>query len=358
MFKKKEIKKRNTVIIPGAILIILTSLFTVYCCSVGNPFAQACINSGNYALGRYEPAEGCYLGAYVLQDESLNGDMQAFNTAAEKKHATFFRYFGYKEGKIEDLSEWLNEAEAAGAAPQVALEPNLGLDEVQGDAYLIKLAKTLNQVEGPVFLRFASEMNGNWAAYSGDPQKYIEKWRLVHDVMEKYAPRVLMLWTVFSNPTGNMDAYYPGDDYVDWVGVNIYNVIYHNNDINDLAVDEDPLEFLDYVYNHFSGRKPIQISEYGVSHYTITDGKNYTNFACEKLTRLYSNLKNKYPRVKAIYYFDVNNLVNAPEGRRINDYSLTGDKQVLAVYQKLIADEYFLSDIQEDRAGQIAKDLK
>ena len=57
--------------------------------------------------------------------------------------------------------------------------------------------------------------------------------------------------------------------------MNIYNVVYHNNDITDPADPEDPLELLDYVYNLFSDR------------------------------------------------FNTNNLVNAPAGRRINDYSLT-----------------------------------
>ena len=306
-------------------------------------------------LGRYEPINGCYLGAYVLQDESLNGDMQAFNEITGKKHATYFSYFGYKEGDMDALAEWLKETEAADAAPQVALEPNLGLEVVENDEYLIELAKTLNRVDGPVFLRFASEMNGNWTNYHDDPELFIEKWQLMHDVMAEYAPNVLMLWTVFSTPTNNIDDYYPGDEYVDWVGINIYNVAYHNNNINDVAADEDPLEFLDYVYKHYSDRKPIQISEYGVTHYTITDGQNYSDFACEKLRRLYENLEENYPRVKAIYYFDVNNLLNAPEGRRINDYSLTGDEHVLSAYRDIIADDYFLSDIQADYAGQQIK---
>src|SRR5699024_4131497 len=143
----------------------------------------------------------------------------------------------------------------------------------------------------------------------GNPDKYIEKWKLVHDVMEKYAPKVMMLWTPFTTPQNSIMKYYPGDEYVDWVGVNVYNVVYHNNRLDQTAMHEDPLDLLDNVYDTFSARKPIQISEYGVTHYTITDDKYYVDFAIEKITRMYAGIYEKYPRIKSIFYFDVNNLV-------------------------------------------------
>lgn len=146
------------------------------------------------------------------------------------------------------------------------------------------------------------------------------------------------------------------DEYVDWVGVNIYNVIYHNNDINDPADHEDPLELLDYVYNIFSDRKPIQISEYAATHYTTTDDTEYVAFAIEKITRLYSGIIKIYPRVKAIFYFNSNNLINAPSGRRINDYSLTSHPDVRDAYANVIADDHYLSDIVPDSEGEIIRE--
>jgi hypothetical protein len=137
------------------------------------------------------------------------------------------------------------------------------------------------------------------------------------------------------------------------VGVNIYNVVYHNNNIKLKADHEDPLELLNYVYDTFSERKPIQISEFGVTHYTITDGKYYVDFAIEKITRMYNGLKTKYPRVKSIFYFDVNNLVNAPSGRRINNYAITDNERILKTYSNLISDPYFLSDVGPNLEGTV-----
>jgi len=135
---------------------------------------------------------------------------------------------------------------------------------------------------------------------------------------------------------------------VDWVGVNIYNVVYHNNDINDYAADEDPLELLDYVYQSFSDRKPIQISEWGVTHYTVTDGNYYIDWAQDKMLRMYNGLMDRYPRVKSVYYFNVNNLANAPVDRRINNYSLTANEVILDTYKQVISDDYYLSEFLDN----------
>lgn len=295
-----------------------------------------------YTGAKWEPREGVYLGAYVVQDGLIGGDMAEFNRLTGKQHATFFRYVGYGQPFPE---EWVGEVAAVGAVPQIAWEPNDGLDAVVDGAYLREFARRAGETGIPIFLRYASEMNGNWTVYSDDPELYIEKWRLVHDVMEEEAPNVAMVWTVFTMPQSTIKKFYPGDEYVDWVGVNVYNVAYHNNRLDLAAAYEDPLKLLDYVYQTYADRKPIMIAEYGVTHYTITDEREYVEMAIAKLTRMYRGLLEYYPRVKAIYYFDVNNVAYAAQHRQINDYSLTSDPQVLAAYRELVHDPRFLSSV-------------
>ena len=315
------------------------------------------IEKDDYKLEKYEPREGTYLGAYILQDELINADMSTFEKLTGKKHASYFAYLGYKTGSVERTKKWMEEVKANGSIPHLAVEPNNGLDVVVEDEYLINLAKMFGELDIPIYLRFASEMNGDWVAWNGDPAKYIEKWRLVHDVMEKYAPKVMMLWTPFTTPQNSIMSYYPGDEYVDWVGVNVYNVVYHNNSLNQPAMHEDPLELLDYVYDTFSARKPIQISEYGATHYTITDDKYYVDFAIEKIERMYSGIWEKYPRIKSIFYFDVNNLVNAPEGRKINNYAITDEPRITEAYKKIISNKSFLDHIKPNEAGKTNNEI-
>ncbi|MCM3391510.1 glycoside hydrolase family 26 protein [Cytobacillus oceanisediminis] len=305
------------------------------------------VHKENVPGEKYEPRSGIYLGGYVLQDEYINTSMNTFNKLTGKTHASYFRYVGY--GKPFP-KEWAEEVIAAGGFPQVAWEPNNGLDEVKDDEYLRQFAKDAGELKVPILLRYASEMNGTWTFYSGHSEQYIEKWKLVHEVMEEEAPNVMMLWNVFTMPESTIDEFYPGDEYVDYVGVNIYNVFYHNDNIEAKSDFEDPLRLLDYVYNTYSHKKPIVIGEFGATNYTVTDGKHHDDFAVEKITRMYKYLPELYPRVKFIYYFDVNNLVNAPEGRKINNYAITEKKSILNAYSNNIKTNRYLSKVEESPA--------
>ncbi|WP_010648283.1 glycoside hydrolase family 26 protein [Oceanobacillus massiliensis] len=303
----------------------------------------------NVPLAKYEPRNGIYLGGYVIQDEYIDTSMNKFNQLTGKEHASYFRYVGY--GKPFP-TEWVNEVIAAGGFPQIAWEPNNGLEEVQDDEYLRQFAKDAASAGVPVLLRYASEMNGTWTAYSGNQELYIQKWKLVHNVMEEEAPNVMMLWNVFTMPEGTIEDFYPGDDYVDYVGVNIYNVVYHNDSLEGKSDFEDPLRLLDYVYNTYSDTKPIVIGEFGATNYTVTDGLFHIDFATEKITRMYKHLPDLYPRVKFIYYFDVNNLVNAPEGRKINNYAITENERITNAYASSIKHDNYLSGVQENAMNE------
>lgn len=303
------------------------------------------LHKDNVPLEKYEPRNGLYLGGYVLQDEFIDLSMDRFNELTGKNHATYFKYVGY--GKPFP-KEWVDEVIAAGGFPQIAWEPNSGLDEVQDDDYLLQFALDAKEANVPILLRYASEMNGTWTFYSGNSELYIEKWKLVHRVMNENAPNVMMLWNVFTMPESTIDEFYPGDDYVDYVGVNIYNVVYHNDSLDAQSHFEDPLRLLDYVYNQYSYKKPIVIGEFGATNYNVTDGLYHVDFAIEKINRLYKYLPHLYPRVKNIYYFDVNNLVNAPEGRKINNYAITENERITEAYKKYVGQKEYLSEIVEE----------
>lgn len=342
-------KIRRTKIATSAVKSIVATIAAILLFLSGTTSSSAAIEDwtvlvvkDEYQPAKFEPINGTYLGAYVIQDEFIQADMNTFNEITGKQHASYFRYVGYGRPFPQ---AWVDSVIAAGAVPHIAFEPNNGLDAVEDDSYLREFALAAHATGVPIFLRYASEMNGTWAEYSGNPQQYIEKWRLVHDVMEEEAPNVAMVWTVFTFPEQSIISYYPGDEYVDWVGVNIYNVVYHNNDLRNRGDKEDPLKLLDYVYNTFSARKPIQISEFGATHYTITDNAYHVDFATQKITRMYKWLPILYPRVKSIFYFDVNNLVNAPAGRKINDYSITNDPIILNAYKNTVAKDYYLSEV-------------
>ena len=64
-------------------------------------------------------------------------------------------------------------------------------------------------------------------------------------------------------------------------------------------------------------------------------------FASAKLRRLYGALEKQYPRVNAVYYFDVDNISAFNPARRVNDYSITGEPALLEAYKEATASDYY-----------------
>lgn len=128
--------------------------------------------------------------------------------------------------------------------------PKGGLDSVT-DAKLDDLVariKTAISTGRYVFFRYAPEMNGNWFAYGQQPEKFVTHWRYVVTHIRKglgdLSSKVAMIWapnsgngypflggkfenktfTATLNPQSDpYGVYYPGDDYVDWVGLSVYH---------------------------------------------------------------------------------------------------------------------------------------
>lgn len=193
-------------------------------------------------LGKYEPTSGMYVGAYIEQETNSVNKYRDFNSVTGKDHAVYFKYLNYG---LPFPAEFAKQVKEVGGSIQIAFEPEEGLNAVKDNEYLRQFARDANDSGIPVFLRYASEMNGEWVPWNGDPELYKQKFSLVAKVMKEEAPNVAMAWVPNSVPEKNIDAYYPGDDVVDWVGMNLYSVPFFNGDPNKPAEDVNPLDLVD-----------------------------------------------------------------------------------------------------------------
>ncbi len=307
----------------------------------------------NYTAAKFEPRVGCYLGAFIDLDLTNTATYldrvgktrrlpQPFEEATGKAHASYFYYMGYGSRLAYD---WISRLGNEGKIVHIALEPNNGLEYVKDDTYLQELAMGFANTNVPIFLRFASEMNGPWVKYSGNAKLYREKFRLVSQVMKKYAPNVAMVWCPYTTPSSQIKQYYPGDDVVDWVGINMYSVTFYDQDPKKPAKQVHPVDMLEYVYQTYSAKKPMMIGEYGATHWSALEQKSTRDFARRTIQALYSALPRKYPRIKCINYFNGNNLVL--EHRKNNNYAVTQDQATLETYKSAIEDPYFLSYVAD-----------
>lgn len=155
-----------------------------------------------------------------------------------------------------------------------------------------------------VLLRFGFEFNGDWFTWSGKPELFIKAWRRIHDIFQKEgAQHVEWVWSpnivsVPRNKSNSMHLYYPGDDYVDWVGVDGYNF----GDHYDLWHHWQSFgQIYESVLDDFQRRysnKPVMISEFGCA-----SGKPGQRQAW--IHEAYTVLQ-KYPQVQSVIWFNYN----------------------------------------------------
>ncbi len=99
------------------------------------------------------------------------------------------------------------------------------------DAYITEFARAVKRWEHPLFLRFAHEMNGNWYPWSekangNRPGEYVRAWRHVHDIFDREkVSNAAWVWCPSRKNTNlrKLSELYPGDQYVDWLGMDGYN---------------------------------------------------------------------------------------------------------------------------------------
>ncbi|AXO34970.1 glycoside hydrolase family 26 protein [Micromonospora chalcea] len=115
-----------------------------------------------------------------------------------------------------------------------ATQPDYRLDRIARgdfDAHLRSWAEGVRSLGYPVAIRFAHEMNGDWypwceRANGNRPGDYVRAWRHVHDLFARAgATNVTWVWSPnarWDKTTAGLTGLYPGDDYVDWVGVTGY----------------------------------------------------------------------------------------------------------------------------------------
>jgi cellulose synthase (UDP-forming) len=92
------------------------------------------------------------------------------------------------------------------------------------DGLFLPLATQVAHLHKPVYLRFSNEPHQNkyplFASDNCKPDEFIAAWQYVHRLFDQAgADKVIWIW----NPgdTARVNDYFPGESYVDWLGVNI-----------------------------------------------------------------------------------------------------------------------------------------
>lgn len=299
-----------------------------------------------YHGAKFEPKTGSYLGVFA------EGDPEVHNTATGnpfyfdgvpkltgKKHAMYMLYQHYGKEDFNHYINHFNRAKKLNVGMQIALEPNDGLDQVKDDSYLHNYAKQAATSGIPIFLRFGGEMNDPESEWGKDPSKFIEKFRLVARVMHKEAPNVVMCWAPNDWPFDAAEEWYPGDEYVDWIGVSAYPPYLANGESEHSTKWTDRIK---PIYDAYAARKPIFLAEGAPIQNVLFETTDVSWVGAKDLKEFYDEIARRYPAIKAVFYWDCNETWD-DAGRRC---SLSGNRNILNAYKKAIASPYFLSEMK------------
>jgi hypothetical protein len=171
-------------------------------------------------------------------------------------------------------------------------------DIIQGhyDLYIRAWARGIRDLGYPVAIRFAHEMNGNWYPWServngNEPGEYVEAYQHVHDIFTDVgADNAVWVWSPNVNFGGSVpfEPYYPGDEYVDWLGI----VGYYGTGAESFdQIYGDSLAALNALAD-----KPVVITEIGAPD---TDGRQE-----EWVRDMFDSLPD-YPSVIGFIWFEV-----------------------------------------------------
>src|SRR5437588_405859 len=178
-------------------------------------------------------------------------------------------------------------------------------------------------------------MNGSWTEWGGGqnggggagPKAYVAAWRHIHDVfLEQGATNVAWVWapndsSLPDQPWNHWTNYYPGDAYVDWVGIDGFNW----GTSESWSSWRDLTDIIRPIYEDYAGRKPIMVAETGSARHGGSKAQWFNDAR--------AILESDFPAVRAFVYF---NAPGVPSDWRVTTSATAG-----SAYKAWAHDPYF-----------------
>jgi hypothetical protein len=333
-------------------LILAFILLIIFCCS--NSFAQ---RNGKILA---PPELGIYVGAFPdmgsTEDSVTFERLKAFeNLTGQKPVWVYFSNNWF--GKIKFPAKEVQIIKEYGSIPFVRLMPRSDYNEnkidpvytlqkfIDGkfDKELVKWARNARDFEDPLIVEFGLEMNGDWFPWSGvhngkNPERFKRSYIHIIEIFRDVgADNVTFMYHVNygSAPEekwNTMSAYYPGDEYIDWIGMSIYGAQRPSDEWFDIS------EVFDKSYSELSAvskNKPLAIIEFGATDHPKKPEwiKNFFKLISSE----------KYNRIKAISYW---HSVWENEDNSISNLRLDSSPESLRAYRDAVSDKFFQPKIK------------
>lgn len=318
---------------------IFNSLFLVFfliislCGCTKNTDENTSQNPTTLSQPSIPPAGKLYVGAFCNQLQNPDNprdpaQMAASVIALEKDlgHSLAIITHYYSANSTIESDELAADAKN-GRIPIITLTSGGDADATlagERDEMFRERAREFKKFGKPIFLRYFTAMNrpgingrhdkdlGYVVGASPETDalraaKYVKLWRYVYDIFKSEgATNVAWVWSVGDEKSKWDDfakPYYPGNDYVDWIGLNGYN----QHEDTDAIFTERFAPFFNYWLQQTG--KPEMMTE--------TGGPTNTQSQANWLNEAHANIQATIPGLKALNYF---NSIGS-----LNNFFLTGN---------------------------------
>ncbi|MDW5562387.1 MAG: glycosyl hydrolase [Methanomassiliicoccus sp.] len=297
-------------------------------------------HKNNFAIQLSPPANGtCYLSVGLMHNASskdigqdVGNKIDDFSSMVGKNQSVYFDVWGdlweskeafwqldsyeplLEQGKIKaiGINIWPS-VRADSAHDNYTVKKIASGDQ---DDFIIEQAMKVKDFGYPVFIRFGAEFNiYQGQTYVGQPQSgtfifgenpsnFIDAWRHYVTVFrEQNVTNAIFVWSPNFADFGShhYSEYYPGDEYVDWVGIDLYQY----------EPRSDPASMIRGVYNDYSSRKPIAIAEWGANWIN----QNYSDADRAIFVDKFFRAVNSMPQIKLVNYWYYQDFKFDPAGQ-------------------------------------------
>ncbi|MFA4843747.1 MAG: glycosyl hydrolase [Candidatus Margulisiibacteriota bacterium] len=257
---------------------------------------------------------GVFLGDNVTVSSYTLGDF-AQTSGAKVKIDAKFSAFG--QGLKFPMDEALSAARS-GTALFIKLEPwnpaepknnPYSLRDIADrkyDALLTGFARQVKAFGQPILITFAHEMN--LVAYpwgKANPAEYKAAFHHVHELFRQ-AGACNVTWVFNPDAQSNAEAYYPGDDVVDWIAVDGYS---------DIGKRQSCSEIFDQRFTEYKNKHPdktLMIGEFGYNSYAPDENQRKIEEKVNKPAWLKECIDYVADggKIKAFVYFNTDKMEN------------------------------------------------
>lgn len=211
----------------------------------------------------------------------------------------------WNEGRIVELTYQVTESNNEKLE---GYTPNIDMYRGVKDEDIREFARAAKEFGHPFLFRLNNEMNSDWVSYGGvtnmsDPEIFIDNWKRFYRIFEEEGAHNV-IWIFNPNDRNhppcdwnNFLAYYPGNEYVQLIGVTGYNngTYFKEERSEEWREFEEIYDAVNEAYMPFFSEFPWIITEFSSSSIGGDKAKWIDNmFGCME----------KYKNIKAAVWFD------------------------------------------------------